>query len=119
MVAHPVPSALKPLPMLVNPDRWLYAIDHKRFARKVRSDGSVQVANYSYYVGREYSGKYVALYVDASKREFSVRQRDKELKRLVIKGLHGPRELPLSEYLLLIQEEAKREQRQVVYSPAS
>jgi hypothetical protein len=116
MVAHPVPEVLKPLPMLVNPDRWLYAIDQKRFARKVKANGAVQIGSYDYYVGREYSGKYVALYVDASKREFSVRQRDHELKRLTIKGLHGPQELPLAEYLVLIQEEAKREQRPVYQS---
>ena len=71
------------------------------------------VANQRYYVGTSYSGKYVAVYVDAAKREFSVRQREQELKRLAIKGLHGEQELALNDYLALIQREAKREQRRV------
>lgn len=50
MVAF-VPPAKCPLPMLINPDQWLYQIDGKRFARKVRTTGSVEVARYSYYVG--------------------------------------------------------------------
>ena len=41
----------------------------------------------------------------------TLRQREKELKRLGIKGLYKGRELTFDEYLALMLEEAKREQR--------
>lgn len=111
MVAFPPPPKC-PLPMLINPDKWLYTIDGKRFARKVKANGSVEVARHSYYVGTQHAGKYVAIYVDAAKQEFSVRQHDKELTRLAIKGLYFGRELTFEEYHSLLVEEARVEQRQ-------
>jgi hypothetical protein len=56
-------------------------------------------------------GKYVALEVAAATREFVVWQKDKEVKRIGIKGLVG-KELAQDEYIKLITEEALAEARQ-------
>jgi hypothetical protein len=111
LVAYPPPQALAPLPMLINPDQWLKVVDGKRFARKVDANGSVMVSKQNYYIGTAYSGKYVALYVEADKREFVVKQREQEIKRLPIKGLYQGQELTFEEYLALMVEEARIEQR--------
>jgi hypothetical protein len=97
--------------MLINPDQWLKVVEGRRFSRKVNGNGAVTVSNQPYYIGSAYSGKYVALYVEAAKREFVVKQRKHEIKRLAIKGLYQGQELTFSQYLALMIEEAGVEQR--------
>src|SRR3712207_7562998 len=44
---------LPALPLVVDPNRWLLAYDGHTFTRRVSSNGSVQVAKYSYYLRSE------------------------------------------------------------------
>ena len=53
----------------------------------------------------------MALYVQAPSREFVVKQREQEIKRLAIKGLYQGQELTFEQYLALMVEEARVEQR--------
>lgn len=109
-VAFPELPALSALPLLVDPDRWLRAIEGEHFTRKVKSDGSVLVDKYAYYVGRELAGEYVVIRVDGSKRELSVQHHKKELKHLPIKGLYC-KEMSLEDYQQAITAEARSEKR--------
>jgi transposase InsO family protein len=110
-VAFPLLPALPSLPLIIDPDRWVLAVDKRRFVRRVQSSGSVTIGKYSYYLGQELVGKYVSLEVAASSQEFVVWQKDKEVKRVGLKGLIG-QELGRDEYLELIIEEARAEARQ-------
>ncbi len=119
-VAFPELPALPSLPLVVGPDSWLGAIDGEHFSRKVRSDGSISVDKYDYYLGRELAGEYVLVKVDGAKKELVVapsrHKRGKEgggggggrpeIKRFGIKGLSG-QGMSLSEYRQAIMEEAR------------
>ncbi|NWJ46404.1 MAG: hypothetical protein HXX08_11045 [Chloroflexi bacterium] len=99
------------MPLLIDPDRWLLAVDKRRFVRKAQSNGAVTLGKRFYYLGQEWVGKYVNLEVAAHSKEFVVWQKDKVIKRVGIKGLVG-QELGQAEYLQLIKEEAQTEARQ-------
>lgn len=109
-IAFPELPALPSLPLVVDPDAWLKAVDGEHFSRKVRSDGSVTLDKYAYYVGHEWAGKYVVLVIDSPKREVRVQHQKKELKRLNLKSLHR-RAMSLDEYRQLIAQEARSERR--------
>jgi len=49
-VAFPQLKSLSPLPQLVDPDAWLSCVHGKHFIRKVRQNGTVRIAEGSYYV---------------------------------------------------------------------
>lgn len=98
------------LPDYVDPDAWLYRIDGRYFTRRVAQGGTVKVDKHCYYLHRDLCGQRIVLQVDAKAREFVVKQGQKTLKRLPIKGLHGGI-LPFDEYLLWIQKEAISEWR--------
>ncbi len=110
LVAFPELPALRSLPLVVDPDRWLKEVDGEHFVRKVRSDGGLSVDKYDYYVGNALAGQYVVVVVDAAKRELVVEQQNKVLKRLPLKGLYQ-RIIGIEEYRELIKEEARSERR--------
>jgi transposase InsO family protein len=109
-LAFPDLPALPALPLVIDPDRWLRAIDKRRYVRKVLSNGSIKIDKWPYYLGQKLAGQFVLVEVAAESREFIVRQGRQEIKRLRIKGLIG-KELNQEEYLELIVKQARAEAR--------
>jgi hypothetical protein len=77
-------------PMLVDPDRWLEALDGKRFVRKVEQSTAVKLDYHRYYVNRELVGQHVTLIVRASDRTLSIQHRGKEVRRVPLYGIGRP-----------------------------
>jgi hypothetical protein len=107
-VAFPELPARPPVPLLVDPDAWLRAIDGRSYVRKVRENGTALVDDTPYYVGQTFAGQYVGMQVDASSREFAVLHRGQEVKRLPIKGLQGGA-LPFDAFVAALAEQARTE----------
>jgi Integrase core domain len=99
-----------PVPAVVDPDRWVVALDGQRFVRKVTADTHVSVDDERYYIAQALVGQYVTLRVDAATREFVVEHQDQEVKRLPIKGLGGG-PLPFDAYLTRMCAEARADRR--------
>lgn len=112
--AFPDLPALPPLLETVDPDLWLQAIDGKHYKRRIKSNGSVQVDNHSYYVGQKLRGRYVLLRVDAAQQRFDVLLDGKVVKHVPIKGLYNEI-LPFELYLDLICQEAISDWRRWKY----
>lgn len=110
-VAHPVLPSLPPLPTSVDPDAWLQAIHGRSYARRVKADGRVNVDGKSSYIKQKLAGQQLTLCVNASEHCFEVIQQDTIIKRVPIKGLVG-KHMPLSDYIALMQERARSEERQ-------
>jgi hypothetical protein len=110
LVAFPMLPTLPVLPERVDPDRWLQAVDGRCSTRKVRRDGSVLVAETSYYVKQALAGQYVVVQADATTRTLLVSQRGEVIKRLPIKGLRGEA-MAFDAYLALVQQEARSDWR--------
>ena len=90
-VAFPELPALPGLPLVVEPDSWLKAVEGEHFTRKVKSDGRVSLDKYDYYLGHSLAGQYVVVVVDAAKRELVIQHHRQVIKRVGLKGLHqGP-----------------------------
>ena len=102
--------ALPRLPERVDPDRWLAAVHGRRFVRQVRRDGSILVAEATYYVKQALAGHQVVVEVDAHARTLVIQHRQAVLKRLPIKGLRGEW-IAFDAYLELIQREARSDWR--------
>lgn len=109
--AHPVLPSLPALPASVDPDAWLGAIHERTDARRVKSDGCVNVDGASYYVKRALAGQQVSLRVNVTQRCFEVMHHDMLIKPLPIKGLYG-QPMPLEDYITLLAERARSEERQ-------
>ena len=86
-VAFPTLPARPSVPLCVDPDAWLGAIDGRAYVRRVSASGFVAVGADSYYLQRDLAGQEVAVQVDAPAREFAVIHGGQELRRLPIKGL--------------------------------
>jgi hypothetical protein len=109
-VAFPSLPALPPLPERINPDRWLDTIHGRAFARKVGTDGVVDVDDEHYYMQQALAGQQVVLFVNAPDRTFGVWLEGRVIKSLPIKGLIG-REMAWQEYMALIKEQARSLER--------
>jgi hypothetical protein len=105
--------ALPPVPEQVNPDGWLETIHGRAFARKVGTDGVVDVDDEHYYIKQELAGHQVVLFVNAPDRTFEVWLEGRIIKSLPIKGLFG-REMAWEEYVVLIKEQARSEERHLL-----
>ena len=112
--AFPDLPALPPLLETVDPDLWLQAIGGKHYKRRIKSNGSVQVDNHSYYIGQKLRGRYVLLRVDAARQQFDVLLEGTVIKRVPIKGLYNEI-LPFEVYLDLICQEAISDWRRWQY----
>jgi hypothetical protein len=109
-VAFPSLPTLPALPMRVDPDRWLRAVRGRRFVRKVRRDGSVLVAEASYYVKQALAGQPVVVQVDADARMLVVSHRHDVVKWMPIKGLRGE-SLAFADFLAQMRREARSDWR--------
>jgi hypothetical protein len=104
-VAFPTLPTLPTLPERVDPDAWLTPLDRKMYLRHVGRDGCVDVDLSTSYIGPQVAGRTVLLQVVAENHQFAVWHQDQVVKLLPIKGLVG-QEMPLSDYLKSIQQEA-------------
>ena len=109
-VAFPTLPVLPPLPEKVDPDRWLQSLHEQAFARRVSSDGCVDVDLEPYDIKQALAGTSVLLFVNAPQKVFEVWHEGSFIKQVPIKGLHG-QELPFDRYVTLIKQEARSEQR--------
>ncbi len=103
------------MPAVVDADRWLYAYDGQSFARKVKANGRVVVADTSYYVKAALAKHVVALRVDAGAGQFVVEADGQVVQRLAIKGL-GQGMLPFATFVERLCVEA-RTVRSAAYGP--
>ncbi|MBO0792973.1 MAG: transposase, partial [Ktedonobacteraceae bacterium] len=111
-VAFPSLPALSMLPSSVDPDAWLASIHGQHFVRKVRQNGTVRLAEGSYYVDLDRIGQYVDLCVDAQQQAFVIRHRQKLLKQVPIKGLRKAL-LPFEQFAALMCQQALSAQRRL------
>jgi transposase InsO family protein len=112
-VAFPELKSLPPLPRFVDPDTWLSHVHGKHFIRKVRQNGTVRIAEGSYYIDLDRIGQYVDLCVDAYQQIFVIRRKSQVLKQVPIKGLQH-RMLPFEEFATLMCRLALSEQRRLL-----
>ncbi len=96
---------LPPLPDVIDPDRWLEAVEGQLFKRRVDAAGTIRLDKHRYYIGRALKGRRVVVQIDAPNKQAQVLLDQAVIKSLPLKGLqHGL--MPLSDYLALIQAEA-------------
>ena len=112
-VAFPDLPRLPALPIIVDPDAWLTHVHRQHFIRKVRQNGTVRLAERSYYIHMNMIGQYVDLCVDAHQQVFVVWHRQQILKQLPIKGLHKTL-LPFEQFAALLCQQALSEQRRLL-----
>jgi transposase InsO family protein len=105
-VAFPDRAARPPIPLMVDPDRWVDVLSGKRFVRKVQADTSVQLDLQRYYTKRELVGKYVTLQIEASSRTLVIEQGGQAIKRVPIRGTSNQR-LPFAEFVERLCDEAR------------
>jgi hypothetical protein len=110
--AFPELPDLPSLPSAVDPDAWLIHIHGQHFVRKVRQNGTVRIAEGSYYVDLDRIGQYVDLCVDAHQQVFIIRHRQRLLKQVPIKGLQRAL-LLFSQFAALLCQQALSEHRRL------
>jgi hypothetical protein len=112
-VAFPTLPQLPALPESVGPDRWLAAIDGRRYRRQVTSRGTIQLDNRSYYVKQAFAAQYVTVRVDAAQRQLVIEHDKRPIKQIPIKGLYCEI-LSFETYFDAIREEARLDWRQIL-----
>lgn len=88
--AFPILPPRPPVPELVDPDRWVDALDGSRYVRKVRADTSVQLERQHYYVSQALVGQSVTLVIHATDRSVGIEHGGKEVKRVPLQGSGQP-----------------------------
>jgi transposase InsO family protein len=84
--AFPLLPLRPSVPAMIDPDRWIEALDGKSYVRKVQQDTSVTVGTGRYYIKQALVGQQVTLRIDAKDRTMVVVHNEQEVKRLVIQG---------------------------------
>jgi transposase InsO family protein len=110
-LAHPVLPTRPALPVTVDPDLWLTALDGRWYPRRVKTDGRIQIDGTYYYIKQDLAGQHIMLRLNASTRCFDVFGGEQFVKSVPIKNLRGER-MPLEEYIDLMRERARSEERQ-------
>src|SRR5262249_10348416 len=90
-VAFPVLPSRPPVPLTVDPDRFLSALHGKCYVRKVQQDTSVTVGAGRYYLTQALRGQQVTLQIDATDRTLVVTHDGQEGKRAAVAGRGGGR----------------------------
>ena len=104
--AFPRLPILPSLPEDVQPNRWLVAQHGRAFRRRIRANGTIQVDKQTYYIGTHLAKRSVLVHLDAQKQCLWVTLEGKALPNaLQLKDLY-PEQLPLQDYLKLLQREA-------------
>jgi transposase InsO family protein len=104
--AFPVLPLRPPVPVTVDPDRWISAMDGQQYVRKVQQDTSVTIGAGRYYITRALIGMQVTLQIDAAARTFVVAHEGQEVKRVPIQGT-GRGRVPFAQFVELLCEEAR------------
>lgn len=89
-VAFPELPLRPQVPELVDPDRWVDALDGKRYRRKVQANTSVKLDTQRYYATQELVGQMVTLVIHAADRTLGVEHDGKEVKRVPLQGTGQP-----------------------------
>jgi hypothetical protein len=105
-MAFPVLPARPPVPVTVDPDRWIDALDGTCYVRKVQQDTSVTVGTGRYYLTQALRGQQVSLQIDASDRTLVVEHEGQEVKRVPIQGT-GRGRMPFAQFVELLCSEAR------------
>jgi transposase InsO family protein len=105
-VAFPVLPARPPVPLTVDPDRWISALHGKCYVRKVQQDTGVTVGTGRYYLTRALIGQTVTLQIDATDRTLVVAHNGQEVKRVAIAG-SGRGRVPFAQFVELLCAEAR------------
>ena len=108
--AFPTLPTLPAVPALVDPDRWLQALDGWQVVRTVNARGLVSVDLHPSYISRALAGQAVALRLDAAEQALVVLQHEQPLKVLPLKGLHH-RLYSFDDYVQHMTAEARAQQR--------
>ncbi len=99
-------------PALVDPDRWIEALDGKRFVRKVQQNTSVKLDSQRYYVSRELVGQQVTLIINATDRTLIIEHAGQEVRRVPLQGTgRGP--CSFEQFVEQLCEEARTGRRGV------
>lgn len=109
-VAFPELPTLPAAPALVDPDRWIEALDGKRYVRKVQQNTSVKLDTQRYYVSRELVGQHVTLIVQASDRTLQIHHQGKEVRRVPLQGV-GRGACTFEQFVEQLCEEARTGRR--------
>lgn len=104
-----LPTRPRP-PEVIDTDGWLRAIDGRCYKRRVNPQGSIKVNRQSYYVGRDFAGRYGVVRVDAHAKALQIEIQNRPIKTKTIKGLHNLF-LDFQGYLGLMRYEAISEWR--------
>jgi hypothetical protein len=112
-VAFPDLPRLPALPTVVDPDAWLSEVHGQHFVQKVRHNGTVRIAEGSYYIHIHMSGQYVDLCVDAHQQVFVICHQQQVLKQVPIKGLHKTL-LSFEQFAALMRQQALSQQRRLL-----
>ena len=111
-VAFPEAKTTRCLPQVVDPDRWLKQISHCIYSRRVNKNGSIQIGNQRYYVGKTLAKQEVLLRINAEEKQFLVCQSQQVIKKIPIKGLFNG-EMSLADYVDCMIKEAMSEARRL------
>ena len=114
-VACPKFPRLPAVPQMVDPDRWLLAVDKRAFARTISISGHLTINHQDYYVSRKLAGQRGACWVNAAQKRFDIWQPGRQIKSIPIKGLHG-KIIPFEEYVALMTQQARSEYRQYLHT---
>ena len=104
--AFPVLPSRPPVPVTVDPDHWISALDGHQYVRKVQQDTSVTIGTGRYYITRALRGQHVTLQIDATDRTLVVEHDGQEVKRVPIAGT-GRGRVPFAQFVELLCEEAR------------
>jgi transposase InsO family protein len=78
------------VPALIDPDRWVDALDGQRYVRKVQATTAVTLDSQRYYVSQALVGQQVTLVIDAATRMVVIEHAGKEVKRVPLQGTGQP-----------------------------
>lgn len=114
--AFPELPARPAVPLLIDPDRWIDALDGKRFVRKVQSNTAVRLDAHRYFVNRALVGKSVTLIIHAADRTLGIEYAGKEVKRVPLQGTGQP-PCSFDQFVAQLCEEARIGRRNARPSP--
>lgn len=105
-VAFAVLPSRPPVPLTVDPDRWISTLHGTCYMRKVQQDTSVTVGTGRYYLTQALIGQTVSLQIDATDRTLVVVHDGQEVKRVAIKGT-GRGRMAFAQFVEMLCEEAR------------
>lgn len=108
--AFPVLPERPAAPAMVDPDRWVDALDGKRFVRKVQPSAEVKLEAQRYYVNRSLIGQQVTLIINAEDRTLSIEHAGQEIRRVPLQGTGQPR-CSFEQFVEQLCEEARTGRR--------